>query len=390
MTQKRAWNLYAVNGMYYVTTALFTPYISAYYASRGMKEGQIGILSALIPVTSLLIQPLWAYISDRTGERKRILQFLCICCAITILFFLKADSFPTFLLAVVLFACFFSALLPLDDAVVMRLAEHEKVDFSRIRMSGTLCYALVVCGIGYFLKRHFQMMFLFNSVCFLFYFFCCSTLREEQRRVVLPRSGRKRKKQEKLFHSKKIVAVLLCAFAVQMGLSFNLTYLSVYLMELGYDQTMTGILNGISALSELPVLLLIRKIYGRCSLILLLGASAVLCAIRLLLAAEGSLILLIAAQLLQGPTFMVCYFSCATYIHEQVSRERISQGQSVLAWVQSGLGCMCGSLAGGYAARCAGIQNGYRIVAGGVLAVVVIVAYINRRIQKKEESYNEI
>lgn len=386
----RTWNLYAANGMYYVTTALFTPYIGAYYASCGMGEGQIGILSALIPVSSLLIQPLWAYISDKTGERKRILQTLCLGCAIAILLFWKADGFLTFVIAALLFSFFFSALLPLDDAIVMKLAEKEKVDFSRIRMTGTLCYALVVFVAGYFLRRHFRMMFLMNSVCFLLYFLCCSTLQEEHQKVLLPKVRRVLQKRGKLFRTKKIIVVLLCAFAVQMGLSFNLTYLGVYLMESGYDQTMMGVLNGISALSELPVLLVIRKIYRRYSPVSLLEISAVLCAARLLLASNGEFFLLAAAQLLQGPTYMVCYFTCATYINEQVCEERISQGQSVLALVQSGLGCMCGSLVGGGIARCVGIRNGYRVVAGSVLAIAVGVIWIYRKIQKMEEACNEV
>ena len=90
---KKTWNLYAVNGMYYVTTSLFSPYISSYYTSRGMSESQIGALSAVIPLCYLLIQPFWARISDRTGKRRRVLLFLCAGCAAAVLLFLKAESF---------------------------------------------------------------------------------------------------------------------------------------------------------------------------------------------------------------------------------------------------------------------------------------------------------
>ena len=74
---KKHLDLYVVNGMYWVTAAAFLPFIGAYYTSIGMTDGQVGILAAVFPMAALVIQPFWAYLSDRTGKRKRMLLGLC-------------------------------------------------------------------------------------------------------------------------------------------------------------------------------------------------------------------------------------------------------------------------------------------------------------------------
>ena len=71
MERGSAGQLLAVNTFVWVTTALYAPFIGAYYAEQGITPFQVGVLTAIGPVVSTLIQPLWAYISDRLGKRRR-------------------------------------------------------------------------------------------------------------------------------------------------------------------------------------------------------------------------------------------------------------------------------------------------------------------------------
>lgn len=124
----------------------------------------------------------------------------------------------------------------------------------------------------------------------------------------------------------------------------------MYLLELGYSQSLLGVLNCISALSEIPVLLLIHRLSRRFKETALLTAAVGCMALRLILLSAGNVPLMAAAQLLQGPSYMVCYFVCVTYINRMVMPGKISQGQSTLAVVQMGAGSLSGQPAG----RCSG------------------------------------
>lgn len=156
---------------------------------------------------------------------------------------------------------------------------------------------------------------------------------------------------------------------MQFGINYYSAFLGVYLLELGYSQSLLGVLNCISALSEIPVLLLIHRLSRRFKETALLTAAVGCMALRLILLSAGNVPLMAAAQLLQGPSYMVCYFVCVTYINRMVMPGKISQGQSTLAVVQMGAGSLSGSLLGGVLASAYGIREGFLIIAFLLLAV---------------------
>ncbi len=130
------------------------------------------------------------------------------------------------------------------------------------------------------------------------------------------------------FQSKEIYLILLFAFAMQFGINYYSAFLGVYLLELGYSQSLLGVLNCISALSEIPVLLLIHRLSRRYKETVLLTAAVGCMALRLILLSAGNVALMAAAQLLQGPSYMVCYFVCVTYINAWWCRERYPRGRA--------------------------------------------------------------
>ena len=337
-----------VNGMYWVTAAAFLPFIGAYYTSIGMTDGQVGVLAAVFPLAALVIQPFWAYLSDRTGKRKQMLLILCVGSGVSVLLFLGADSFWKCLFAILLYAVFSSALLPLCDALVIEAARKRGADFSRIRMAGTISYAVAVVLIGSLAGDSFRWIFLSGGASFAVYFVCCAGLREEgasnssreERKEGEKMPGRRQEEKKagrgRLFRSRQIFAVLLFAFALQLGLMYHGTFLGVYLVDLGYDNGMIGVMNCVSALSEVPVLFLINRIRKKVGIMRLLFLSVALCALRLFLVSTGDVAWMLPAQLLQGPSYMVSYFCCVMYVSENVldgrlrREEKTDQGRNTL------------------------------------------------------------
>ena len=190
----------------------------------------------------------------------------------------------------------------------------------------------------------------------------------------------------RLFRSRQIFAVLLFAFALQLGLMYHGTFLGVYLMDLGYDNGMIGVMNCVSALSEVPVLFLINRIRKKVGIMRLLFLSVALCALRLFLVSTGNVAWMLPAQLFQGPSYMVSYFCCVMYVSENVLDGRISQGQSLLTMVQSGFGAICGSLAGGFVAERLGTQAGFLAVGAMILLLAVAAAALDGRLRREEKT----
>lgn len=148
------WTLFAFNAFFYVPGATFGAYIGVYYRSRGMDVSQIGLLSAIGPLLALIMQPLWGIVSDRKGRHMAILRLALIGSAAGVLCYYRADTFWLFAACVLVYSFFNCAVGPIGDSIVVDMALENGLQFSSIRMGGTLAYAVVVIFAGMYLKTN--------------------------------------------------------------------------------------------------------------------------------------------------------------------------------------------------------------------------------------------
>src|SRR5512141_1799532 len=75
--------------------AFWMPFLSVYYAQRGLSGGQIGLLSALGPLMSLLTAPVLVSFADRRGLQVTLLRVNMVLSGLVFLIFPLTDSFAT-------------------------------------------------------------------------------------------------------------------------------------------------------------------------------------------------------------------------------------------------------------------------------------------------------
>ena len=373
--------LLMANITYWMAAGAYSPFLSAYLTAKGMTAAQIGLLLTLQPAATILIQPLWARLSDRSGNRRLVLLLLTLGAAASSLLYERAGGFWSYFAATLAFTAFFSALLPLCDAIVIQGAAQYHRDFARIRMGGTLGYALVVFLIGFYLDKTPTAQFtLVCAACLILAFFEAMLPPVRQAEEEAPQGG-ERGAERRVFASREVVFVLAFAFICQIGIGFSGSFLGRYVVELGYRQGLIGVLNCVSALSEVPILLVASRITRRFGEIPILIFSGGMTGLRILLTGLGTVPAMVAAQLLQSVTYMTVYFCCATYISRNVLPGRQSQGKSVLAVVQTGFASVVANLGGGLAGDILGIRQAYLLVAlltaAGTAAVTLV--YYRRR-----------
>eukprot|EP01112_Ceratiomyxa_fruticulosa_P013897 TRINITY_DN393_c0_g2_i1.p1 TRINITY_DN393_c0_g2~~TRINITY_DN393_c0_g2_i1.p1 ORF type:complete len:505 (+),score=70.00 TRINITY_DN393_c0_g2_i1:251-1765(+) len=66
----------------------FVPYANLFYRSRGMDSEQIGVLTAIVPLITFFVTPIWTMIADKTRKHKTILIATISIYSILQLFFL--------------------------------------------------------------------------------------------------------------------------------------------------------------------------------------------------------------------------------------------------------------------------------------------------------------
>ena len=391
-----AWlRLFLINVSFWVACGSCAPFLSAYYKRIGLSFTQIGVLLAIGPIFAIFIQPLWAMLSDRTGKRKLLLILLALCTAGAYLLYYLGTSFAVCLLAVLVVSLFSLALLPLCDALVIDRANAYGFPFARIRIGGTLGYAVMVFGAGMFLEKFDGAQFAVASVAYLL--FACAVMLLPQGRVrkeaapawketaparkkavpawkeAVPARKKAVPARESIFDTSEILFVLALALIESLGLGFCGSFTGSYAVELGFGSSLIGVLSCISALSEVPILLFAGKLMDRFGEIPLLIFSGIMMSLRLCLTGMGLVPAMISAQLLQSVTYMTTYICCTQYISKHVRAGKMSQGQSALAIVQSGLAAVASNLFGGMLVDAVGTRQAFFAVAAGVLVVALLV-----------------
>lgn len=360
-------SLVMANVLYWVCAGVYSPFLSAYYARLGLDASQTGMLLAVTPLCAICVQPLWSSLADRLGKRKAVGTLLCVAAAAASLLYYLANNFAGVLIATVAFSLFFSALLPLCDSLVIDLAAESSLDFSRIRMGGTIGYAVAVFAIGRLLDEAPQIQFAIVSASLIVFALHLSRLSEpsvERGRKALPDTqnvppGGGARGALSIFTSREIVYVLAFALVSQSAIGFIGAFLGRYSVVLGGGQNLVGLLSAVSAMSEIPILLVSTKLIERFGELSLLMLSGFMAALRLLLVGTGIVPFMIAGQLLQSVSYMTVYYSCVTYIANHVRPGCEARGQSIFAVVQSGLSVVIANVAGGIACDALGIQNSF-------------------------------
>jgi oligosaccharide:H+ symporter len=391
-------DLFMINAFIYISFSLFSPFLSSYYTKAGISAVQIGILLTIGPVAAIMIQPLWAFLSDKTGRRKDVLSIIVLGSAISMFSYYLGNSFFTFFIATLLLSIFNTSIIPLSDAIILRITHKHQLDFSKIRRGGTIGYAIMVIIAGAIIKQNPPLQFTMGFIGYLILFIFVQKLpkdEKEEKVILFETAISKPNKRDwfkflKIFESKQVVFVLLFAFVSQVGLSFNYSFLGVYMVNIGLGEGTIGIINSVAAFSELPILFLINRILNKISTMKLIIISSLFVALRIFTVTGGTVGFFVLSQMLHGASFMTIYYSCAVFISKYVKPENQSQGQSTLAIIQTGIGSIVGNIVGGTLVDHFGLKSAYQTMTVIIVAVSGIIAFIQFLFLRKESANSRI
>ena len=377
------WMLFGFNSLYYIPGATFSAYISVYYQSKGMSVSQIGLLSAMGPLLALVMQPAWGMLSDRTGKHMAVLRIALLGAAGGVLCYYRADTFWLFAACILIYGLFNCAIGPIGDAVVLDMARENDLEFSRIRMGGTLAYALVVVFAGVFLRDHPTASFGITAAAWGTMFLLTWFMRGDVKKY----KTEKKAGVLSCFQNRKILFVLAYACIFQIVLGCYGSFIGVVVTDMGYDNAMIGRLMCVSALSELPVLLCIRFLMRKVKIEYLLLTAGAAMTVRIWLPLTGSIAFIFLGQALQGMTYMIMYYGCVMFMDQNFPREHRGTGQSLFYMVQSGIASTFSNIAGGWLGERIGLTRTYfwyGLILLAVTAACGVVMYSHSRQGAKE------
>ncbi len=249
--------------------ATYGPFLNVYYTQLGFTGSQIGLLSALSPLMRLSTGPLLSGLADKWRSRKQMLAFAVALAGLGILMLRSAETFASVLPLSLVLSLAFSSTMPLADSMIAQMAVHYRVDYGKLRVWGSLSFALVSIVCGALWKRFgFGAMFPVAAVIFVFVLFVIRFLEE-------PVTGEQQARPSLriLALDRGLMALFAANFLIGVGEGLYITFSGVYMDQLGGSKLLVGGLFGLSALCELPTMALSGAPARRIGKPVVLGAS---------------------------------------------------------------------------------------------------------------------
>ena len=358
--------------VYYIANCMYQSYMSLYYTAVGFTAAQMGMVNAGVALVSMAAQPLWGTLGDRVRNRAGLIALLALASGAVAFAFRWFQAFLPLMLLSCLFSWFYTSVQPMGDSLLLPALDERGLPFGPFRLAGGMSFAVSGVFFGRLLDHPGRALLIPAYLAALCLATAAATFTLP--RAEVKKAGRRKLSFSELFKYKELIRLLAFMAPVQITMGYFYTFFSPHFVSLpGGSGGKLGICYFISAMSEVPFLLLSDKLFDRFGAGRLMRLSAVTLSVRWLIVglAQNAWIVM-ASQALHGWGFIVMTVCMAKYISRSVPEELQASGQMLLAIVSFGIARAAGNLGGGLLAGLMGRQNVF-FVCAAVCAVTLLV-----------------
>ena len=136
-------------GVQYAGIGIFFSYIALYLNSLDLTGSQLGLLFALIPLVTFLVQPLWGFAADIYHRQRFALIFACFGVAVSMVGMSQVTTFWPIFAFTVAHAIMMAPIPFISTALALEhLNRKPGSNFGTLRLWGSIGYAISTFGIG--------------------------------------------------------------------------------------------------------------------------------------------------------------------------------------------------------------------------------------------------
>ena len=340
------WRLSGFYFFYFAFVGAMSPFWGLYLQSLAFNAFQIGVLMSLLQVMRIFAPNIWGHIADRTGRRTTIVQIAALGSVLVFTGVFVGDSFWWLFAVMAALSFFWSASLPLVEAMTLSHLGDRSDAYGRIRLWGSVGFIVMVVGLGYAFDTVPIAWLPWAVLAVMLGIVAFARVIPEAEILAHPTDH----------HSiwdivkRPEVASLLAAcllMAVTHGPYY--TFYSIYLVDHGYDKSTVGWLWALGVLCEIGIFLVVPRIFARVTPRRLILASFALAVLRFLLIAWGveSAWVVWGAQTLHAFTFGTYHAAAVALIHAHFRGRHQARGQALFNSLSYGVGGTLGGLGSG-------------------------------------------
>ncbi len=291
---------------YFAILGVTVPYLSPVLLELGYSKMMVGAIWALMYLCHTVTPILTGRISDKylSAERTIRISALCLTFFALLMWWQASTSSFLFLAALFAFAASRSPAVALQDTLAMQVADNDPHKFSRIRVMGSIGFALTIILFGYLAGFWGKQVFFAVTFCVCVLFLTCT--------FFLPRERKKTSSQARSAFWKSLsltwwmwLLAMMCHF---MGFGPYHYGFTLLLEEQGVATQWTGWFWVIGVGAEVFFFLVSGFFFSRFRYRTLLFAAFFANLVRwLLLGFYPEPWLIALSQLLHGPGFALFY-----------------------------------------------------------------------------------
>jgi MFS transporter, PPP family, 3-phenylpropionic acid transporter len=359
------WRLSAWYFCYFAFVGAFAPYFTLYLQSLGLTAAAIGTLMSLMLAMRLVAPNVWGWLADRLGRKVLVIRLSALLSVAGFLVFFPVRDFWGLFVAMAAMAFFWSASLPLVEALTLRHLEGRTEYYGRVRLWGSVGFIVAVLATGTWLDRAPLSSLLWVNLGLLLAIGVCARMLVDA--PTLSAAPAPLSLKSGLLRG-KVLALLGACLLMSAAHGPFYVFFSIHLVDHGYSKATVGILWSLGVFAEIAVFIAMPRLLRVWPPRRILNVSFVLAVVRFLLIgwAVGSLPLMMLAQLMHGATFGAFHAAAVAALNHWFPARQQARVQALYGSLSFGAGGMIGNLASGAAWQAVG--PGLTFTLGSVFA----------------------
>lgn len=364
----------------FAAVAAHMPFLVLYYQDLGFSGGQIGLLTAISPLVTMVTVPLWTGTADKTNHHRLIMSASLLVAMVGVAIIPFLTSFTTIFAAILLISIFFAPVVSFANSATMYMLGDEKDLYGRLRVGGTIGFGFATMIASTLVEHRGIPVAFWLSAGFIFLTFLVGLRLEFGAEE--PRSAAE-SKGEMRFFLRDLNWIFLLSFAFIAGAAMSAlnNYFYPYMKELGAGQSTMGIAMTLGTIAEVPVMFFADRFILRFRAYGTLILSLAMTGIRLVLfGLVDDPLAAMVIQLTNGLTIPL-FIVAGVAIADQYSPKQLrTTGQGLFNSAMMGVGVAAGSFAGGVLLIQSGAQSLYLMYGLATLVVLLVVLILRSRL----------
>ncbi len=340
------WRLSGFYFFYFAFVGAMSPFWGLYLKSLAFDAVQIGVLMSLLQVMRIFAPNIWGHVADRVGRRAPIVQIAAFGSVVVFTGVFVDDGFWWIFAVMAALSFFWSASLPLVEAMTLSHLGERSDAYGRIRLWGSVGFIVMVVGLGYALDYVSIVWLPWAVLAVMVGILAFARVIPEA--AILPHATDDRSVWD-IVRRPEVASLLVACLLMAVTHGPYYTFYSIYLVDHGYDKSTVGWLWALGVACEIGIFLIIPRIFASLAPNRLLLVSFALAVLRFLLIAWAvdSAWLVWGAQTLHAFTFGTYHAAAVALIHQHFRGRHQARGQALYTSLSYGVGGTIGGLASG-------------------------------------------